>query len=63
MQTTYTASAGDKVSFYWKVSCGSNADLNFYIDGGGRIKGVRYTFCLVLYYLMAERALHFPAIE
>jgi len=33
MQTTYTASAGDKVSFFWKVSSESGCDeLEFYID-------------------------------
>ena len=33
MQTTYSASAGDKVSFFWKVSSESGDDLKFYIDG------------------------------
>jgi hypothetical protein len=33
MQTTVTASAGDKVSFYWKVSSESGDYLKFYIDG------------------------------
>ncbi len=33
MQTTVTAAAGDKVSFYWKVSSGSGDYLKFYIDG------------------------------
>jgi hypothetical protein len=33
MQTTVTASAGDKVSFYWKVSSESNDYRKFYIDG------------------------------
>ena len=32
MQTTYTASAGDKVSFYWKVSSESGDYVKFYID-------------------------------
>jgi len=32
MQTTVTASAGDKVTFYWKVSSGSGDYLKFYID-------------------------------
>jgi len=32
MQTTYSASAGDKVSFFWKVSSESGDDLKFYID-------------------------------
>ena len=33
MQTTYAASAGDKVSFFWKVSSESSDYLRFYIDG------------------------------
>ncbi len=33
MQTTVTASAGDKASFYWKVSSDSGDYLKFYIDG------------------------------
>ncbi len=33
MQTTVTAAAGDKVSFYWKVSSQSGDYLKFYIDG------------------------------
>ena len=33
MQTTVTAVAGDKVSFYWKVSSEEYEDyLKFYID-------------------------------
>jgi hypothetical protein len=33
MQTTVTASAGDKATFYWKVSSEENSDyLRFYID-------------------------------
>ena len=32
MQTTVTAVAGDKVSFYWKVSSESSDRLQFYID-------------------------------
>ena len=33
VQTTVTAVAGDKVSFYWKVSSDSGDYLKFYIDG------------------------------
>ena len=33
MQTTVTAVAGDKVSFYWKVSSDYGDYLKFYIDG------------------------------
>ena len=34
MQTTVTASSGDEVSFFWKVSSESSCDyLKFYIDG------------------------------
>ena len=32
MQTTVTASTGDKATFYWKVSCETGDDLKFYID-------------------------------
>jgi len=43
VQTTYTASAGDKVSFFWKVSSEESGDyLRFKIDNveqSGSISG------------------------
>ena len=54
---------GKAVPYHLQPFCCITFELFSRTGEKGRIKGVRYNFCLVPYYLMAERALHFPAIE